>query len=328
MQVFSGETADDAWLKAVEYFRTSSSSIASVETRGGRTAEVLHTAFSIRDPRQRWVASRFPPLNPAFAIADVFWILGGRNDAAFLTPWNSQLPRFVGAAEHLHGAYGKRLRHGFGFDQLTAAYEALRNQPTSRQVVLQIWDPHLDFPSDAGQPRSEDIPCNLCSLLKVRNGRLEWLQVLRSNDLILGAPYNFVQFTMLQEIMAGWLDLDLGEYVQISDSLHVYERDRASVDASRGSTCPFNIDSLALRKSEFAEVLAIMVQAIDELGSAGSARNRIEELRLPVAYQNLLLVVAAEAARRQRDAERIKRAMEACTNQALAYLWSRWQLRF
>lgn len=38
-------------------------------------------------------------------------------------------------------------------------------------------------------------------------------------------PYNFIQFTTLQEIIAGWLNLDIGEYFYFTDSLHVYKSD-------------------------------------------------------------------------------------------------------
>ena len=62
-------------------------------------------------------------------------------------------------------------------------------------------------------------------MLKVRDGALEWTQILRSNDVFRGLPYNFVQFTMMQEIMAGWLNLRVGSYNQLSDSLHIYDSD-------------------------------------------------------------------------------------------------------
>jgi thymidylate synthase len=110
----------------------------------------------------------------------------------------------------------------FGVDQIRYAFESLSAQPHSRQVVLQIWDASSDLPVHAGQPRSQDIPCNICSLLKVREGRLEWTQIMRSNDLKLSWPHNIVQFTTLQEMMAAWLDLELGFYTHYSDSLHVY----------------------------------------------------------------------------------------------------------
>ena len=62
--------------------------------------------------------------------------------------------------------------------------------------MIQIYDTKEDFPIDNGKPRDDDIPCNICSMLKVRQGKLEWSQIMRSNDVLLGMPYNFIQFTL------------------------------------------------------------------------------------------------------------------------------------
>ena len=190
MQLFHGQNADEAWLAAAESFRRSQDT-RECASRAGGTSELLHAGFSVDEPQQRWVFSRNPALNPAFAIAEVFWILAGRNDAAFLTPWNRQLPNYAGTGPTFHGAYGYRLRVSVGFDQISAAYEALRHNAETRQVVLQIWSPKDDFPDRDGRPRSADIPCNICAFLKVRGCRLHWLQVLRSNDLVLGGAVQF-----------------------------------------------------------------------------------------------------------------------------------------
>ena len=208
---FEGPTADHVWQQLAEEFRAGDGVLVQ-PSRGGATKEILHAAVTINDPRQRWVASRQPPLNVAFALAEVVWIMTGRNDLAFLKAWNSRLPEYVGNGPHLHGAYGYRLRHHKGVDQVTRAYEALRNNPDTRQAVLQIWDSSIDLPQPDGTPVDKDIPCNVMSLLKVRDGKLEWLQVIRSNDLFLGVPHNFVQFMCLQEIMAGWLGVECGAY--------------------------------------------------------------------------------------------------------------------
>ena len=231
IRVFSGPTADHVWRQMADAFQQSDG-ICSQKSRGGPTKEILHAAISIEDPRQRWVVSRKPPINVAFALAEVVGIMNGRRDLKFLKFWNRRLPRFVGPGPELHGAYGHRLREHLSSDQLKRAYEALRLNPDTRQVVLQIWDSSIDLPRANGSPADRDIPCNVASLLKVRNGKLEWTQVIRSNDLFLGVPYNFVQFTCLQEIIAGWLNIECGSYNQISDSLHLYDQDLENLSNS------------------------------------------------------------------------------------------------
>src|SRR5260370_4657761 len=229
-RLFEGETADNVWCKIGETFRREDLPLQN--SRGGEMRELLHSAICISDPRQRWIVSRKPALNVAFALAEVVWILTGRNDSAFLNYFNRQLPKFAGDGATYHGAYGHRLRSHFGIDQLERAYEVLRVKPTSRQVVLQIWDSKVDLPSGTGEEAGPDIPCNVLSLLKVRSDQLEWTQIMRSNDVFLGLPHNLVQFTTMQEVLAGWLGLGVGNYYHISDSLHLYQKNLAQIQGS------------------------------------------------------------------------------------------------
>lgn len=259
-------------------------------------------------------------------------MLGGRDDAAFLTPWNSELPKFVGPDPILRGAYGARLRRWFGIDQLASAYDALHHNKSTRQIVLQIWSANDDLPIDEGKPRSGDVPCNICASLKVRGGRLHWLQVMRSNDLVRGLPYNFVQFTTLQEVMAGWLGVGVGEYTHVTDSLHVYNSDLEDVMHSKREDAVCNADSLAIPKDEFDTILPTMIASIAACADPNVQTAELQALKrtvsVPESYRNLLLVVAAESARRRHWADDAQHLIECCTNPTLVLLWRKWNDRF
>jgi thymidylate synthase len=330
IHTFEGDTADAVWRMADAKIRAGSGTWAQA-SRGGETEELLHAAFTVRDPRQRWVVSREPALNPAFAIAEVIWILSGRNDAAFLNYWNRRLPDFAGKGETYHGAYGYRLREHFGLDQLERAYRALQNEPDGRQVVLQIWDSRIDFPNEQGQAVSEDIPCNISAMLKVRQGRLEWTQIMRSNDLFLGLPHNFVQFTAVQEVLAGWLGVEPGTYTHWSDSLHLYSPDVERAQANTSLTVEPNTDSLCLPKTESDRVLADLEDRIERMIQPDLTREDLRALTgpsdIPTAFQNLVFVVAGEAARRRRWTDIAQSAMASCANPALLQVWERWTAR-
>ena len=184
-EFIDGKTANDVWKKAVDMLLAQE---ATVSGRTGDVLELLHTFVSIENPRQKWVYDRIPPISISFALAEVVWIMNGEERSEVINYWNPRLSDFAGNGDIYYGAYGKRIRSHFGFDQLERSYYALQNVPESRQVVIQIYDVGKDFPIDNGQPRSEDIPCNICSLLKVRDGKLEWSQIMRSNDILLGMP--------------------------------------------------------------------------------------------------------------------------------------------
>ena len=126
--VFQDATADKVWQKAATSFRNGNIG-RNQASRAGNTNEIIHAAFTIEDPRQRWVISRFPAINPAFAIAEVVWIFLGREDAHFLRYWNKQLDRYAGLGSKYYGAYGNRLRNHFKIDQIDRAYKIFKSNP-------------------------------------------------------------------------------------------------------------------------------------------------------------------------------------------------------
>lgn len=291
----------------------------------GATRELLHVAFTLTQPRQRWVSSRRPPINVAFALAEVLWILTGRRDAAFLNAWNSQLAEFVGGEPTHHGAYGYRLRQHLGFDQLERACEALSKNPHTRQVVLQLWDSRVDLPNLDGTPVSQDIPCNVVSLPKIRAGRLEWMQVMRSNDLVRGLPYNIAQFTFLQEVMAGWLDVEVGTYNQVSDSLHLYEHDHHFVQAIQRSNVMPVPQSYALSWQESRRVLDEVMHRAERIAHGVSFNEGCGMVEgLPAGYASIVAVLSAEALRRQRAFDEALAIVGKCRDQALKEMWLLW----
>lgn len=322
----AAETADEAWLRLADLLRSGRQ--RSQASRAGPTHEVLRTAVSIADPRQRWVASRVPALNPAFAVAELLWTLAGRNDSGFVNFFNRQLPKYAGEGPTYYGAYGPRLRSLDGVDQLRRAASTLRMNPDSRQVVLQIWDSRHDLPYDDGEPRSKDVPCNIFAMLKVRDGALEWTQVTRSQDLVLGFTYDVAVFTMLHEILAGWAQKALGTFNLLSDSLHVYETDLSSLVSKSQVVLPPVTHSLSIPMSESESAIGRMNALADQMVngdlSGEHAEKAIAHASLPTAYDSLLRVLIADGLRRAQHGHAAERVMTGCCCNPLRVMWSRW----
>jgi len=331
METYRGPTADDVWRQVYRAMMAMAGCQKVQESRGGATLELLHVALEIQYPQQRWIVSRQPAINPALGIAEVFWILAGGNDAPVLNYWFPDLPKFAGEGNTYPGAYGYRLRRQFGVDQIRRACDILSSDPTSRQVVLQLWDASSDLPHDDGRPRCKDIPCNVTALLKVREGRLEWTQILRSNDLHRGLPYNILQFTMLQEVMAGWLGIEIGSYYHWSDSLHVYVDDAAHFSCASPAELESNRDSLTIDIARGEVLVEELYRRTVELTKPEVTESRLEELIMipeaPVGYQNLMRVLGSESARRRARQDQAVAVMEGCTNPQLVQAWSAWRER-
>lgn len=329
-RTLEADTANDLWKKAAFLF--AEGALGTKQTsRIGNTTEVMNVALTLHDPRQRWIATRSPAMNPAFAIAEVVWILQGRNDSAMLNYFNTLLPKFAGAGPTYHGAYGHRLRRRLGIDQLDRAYRALSANAESRQIVLQIWDAEADFPNENGSPVAEDIPCNVVSLLKVRNNKLEWTQIMRSNDLFRGFPHNVVQFTSLQEVFAGWLGVEVGAYHHYSDSLHLYESDGDVRDRIVDCNLPANTDSLAVSKEESDRAFQILGMFCDFLARAethsAAIVQAVTELALPPAFNNLGCILAADALRRLSALPEMNAVLNRCDNACLKTMFERWHAK-
>jgi thymidylate synthase len=331
MRSFESDSADGAWLLAVDAIRDQSN-VPRQPGRGGNTSELLHATIEVRDPRQRWVVSRSPGLSVAFAIVEVIGILNGRRDSAYLNFFNPRLPKFAGRGPEYYGAYGFRLRAHAGFDQLERASNALCANPDGRQVVLQIWDAAADLPLADGKPVDADIPCNVCSMLKIRNDRLEWSQIMRSNDIFKGLPYNFIQFTTLQEVLSGWIGVEPGAYTHYADSLHLYDEDAESAFTSArvpGDAVP---DSLALAKHLADPIWGEMNRRVDVLAKHRQTAKEYGALaRLddaPQAFSNMMSMVSADAARRRKSIDGVREALAVCDNTLLKLLWDRWAERW
>lgn len=324
--VFSGRTANDVWRQAA--IKLLGSNSGTSESRLGKTNEILHAVFSIDNPKQRWVICRNPPISIAFALAEVVWILNGSNEAQVINYWNSALSRHAGSGKTYHGAYGYRIRKKFGIDQLERAYHVLKNDPQSRQTIIMIWDPIEDLPDKFGKPVDPDIPCNICSMLKVRDSKLEWTQIIRSNDIFLGVPYNFIQYTTLQEILAGWLEIDVGSYTQLSDSLHLYQKDEETLSIVEMGDAE-NPDDLILEKPHSDTIFEDIYNRMKIISSQDISKDELVKLAYLdsgyAAYDNIMLIIAAYAAKKMKYQDLKSRFTDSCTNGLFRQLWVNWE---
>jgi hypothetical protein len=189
------------------------------ESRGMDTVEVPGPVSTVyHNPTRRVLFDEVRDANPFFHLMESLWIIGGSNKVDLPEFFLGSITQFSDNGESFHGAYGHRLRHAFGFDQLDRAVDLFLTKPDTRQVVLSIWHPELDL----GKV-TKDMPCNDMIMLGIRHGLLHMTVCNRSNDVIWGAyGANAVQFSMLQEWLAAMIDVKVGRYVQQSNSYHVY----------------------------------------------------------------------------------------------------------
>lgn len=178
-----------------------------------------------REPCERVLFHPVRDANPFFHFIEALWMLAGRNQVEDVARFVPRMREYSDDGEVLHGAYGFRWRHWFGFDQLKTLIDLLRKDPTTRRAVLTMWSPLGDLVATEGGAYSAlDQPCNTQAYFDCRGGRLNMTITCRSNDAIWGAyGANAVHFSFLLEYMAMHVGLPVGEYRQFSNNLHIYK---------------------------------------------------------------------------------------------------------
>lgn len=201
--------------------------------RGKLTKELHPTTVIIQEPRKRLMTCHGRMINLPFALAETIQIITGQNDAQALAFYNSGIIAIQGDGPRgtphweldvfrFNAAYGERLRHfdltSVTVDQLEHVIETLKRDPDSRQASIVLSHPLYDNYT----VETNDRACNVYAHPMIRDGALDWMQIIRSNDAIWGIPYNMVQWSHLQEWVATTLGVEVGTMFIVQDSFHVY----------------------------------------------------------------------------------------------------------
>lgn len=204
--------------------------LAALDSRGtpisptrGPAVELIGAALEITNPRAR--LSRSESRRKAVsAIGELCWYLSGTGRGDPMVFYLGDAYRAeVEEDGTVHGAYGPRLFGQNSDGQIYRVIELLRSNPGSRRAVVQVFDRN---DVSAGQPRFKDVPCTCTMQFVVRNDLVHLIVNMRSNDIHLGFPHDVFAFTMLQELVARSLNVEVGRYIHIAGSLHLYERNR------------------------------------------------------------------------------------------------------
>ena len=222
MKVITAYTPDGALVTGMKLLKECGSFELS------RAGEVLvsDTPVTTRWPPNRSLASLNPirDSNPFFHLNEAIWMLKGENDARKLDVFVSDFSkRFAEPDGTLHGAYGYRWRKHFAFDQLEWIISKLKEDPQSRQCVLQMWNCSNFVLDDDLKGDWKDRPCNTHIYFRIQGNLLDMTICCRSNDIIWGAyGANIVHFGVLHEYMAAKIGVKLGFMYQVSNNFHAY----------------------------------------------------------------------------------------------------------
>ena len=187
----------------------------SIAPRGEETLEVIAPTIVLTNPRASLPLGIGRKLNLRIAAIEACQLIAGR---AFPKLVLAASPNFAVYAEEdqtFHGNYGERAAN-----QLRSIYRKLTEDPATRQAVMTLWSPVHD-----NLFGKKDYPCTVGFQFLLRDGKLDMITTMRSNDVWLGMAYDVFQFTQLQLSLARMLKVSPGQYVHQPGSLHIYARD-------------------------------------------------------------------------------------------------------
>lgn len=162
---------------------------------------------------------------PMSFVPEVMWMLSGEKSTDWLRQHTKIWDAFTEDDGTVEAAYGFRMRHAFGVDQLSEAMRKLSEDQSTRHAVVMLWDPA----DDVEHPK-KNVPCPVMFTLNVIRGRLNMHLVIRSNDMVLGHPTDVAGFSLMAYMLAKQLGVMPGKLTVSISNAHVYEN---QVDVAR-----------------------------------------------------------------------------------------------
>jgi thymidylate synthase len=193
-----------------------------VTTRGLKTIEISSVSLRLNNIRKRCTTLNSRKWSLHFAIGEFAWHLSASNklDAIeyYAKEWKNASPDGQSIYE---SCYGHKIFSGDDEDmsQWRKIIKLLKHDPYTRRAVLTLYN--FNNISDLD---SKDVACTCSIQFLFRNNKLDAIVYMRSNDIIWGLPNDIFFFTMLQELLANELGVEVGIYTHIVGSLHLYER--------------------------------------------------------------------------------------------------------
>lgn len=158
---------------------------------------------------------------PHIAAAELCWALTGEKNIDLINKYSKMWDKFTNAKGEVEAAYGYRMRRHFGRDQLFELIDLLNKDISSRQALVSYWDPVSDGLLNQGLIKN--VPCPFSWQVNVdsKNG-LHLTLFMRSSDLVVGLPYDFMFYDQLALALANELGLNKKNITIMSANSHIY----------------------------------------------------------------------------------------------------------
>jgi len=161
-------------------------------------------------------------------LREVLWYLSGENHIRNLRQFTKIWDAWADEDGNLETAYGYYWRHFPSaqknkngewevreVDQIKYVIDEIKRNPNSRRLVVSAWEP-------GNATTSKLPPCHYSFVFNVNSGKLNCHLTQRSGDLALGIPFNLAAYSLLTQVIAQQVDLEIGEFAHTIVDAHIY----------------------------------------------------------------------------------------------------------
>lgn len=304
---FFGQTLDDVMRIVIKEILARG---ARIKPTKGWTTEITGVLLEVTNTRARLSRSETRG-KPFSCLGELCWYLAGSSDLAFITYY---LQRYEDYAEddEIFGAYGPRLFDRRGQNQVANVTNLLRRNRASRRAVIQLFDAK-DIVGE-----HKDVPCTCTLQFMIRDDKLDMFTNMRSNDVFWGLPHDVFCFTMLQEIIARDLSLDVGTYKHAVGSLHLYDPHLEGAKRYLGEGWQSTTPMPSMPAGSPWQDIGTFLEAEAEIRTKGSFDDQKLE-KLDAYWGDLIrLLEVFRAAKRDRDVRKVIAIRQSMVSQVYA----------
>ena len=228
MTTFESQTIDGVMtmlLRQIQLYGT------DVTTRGRTSKELTGVALKIFNPLGRIYHKKGQSIDLIRIIGHMLWNFREATDLESIAYYDTQAHRFANEKNKINTGYGYRM-----MPKIRKIIALLRKDPGSRRAIAQVL--HADLLDDYLTPR--EFPCLMSLQFFVRMGKLDCIAFMRSQNVAKLLPQDMFLTTMIQEYVAAMLDVELGTYIHMIGSAHVFEGDECDLSCHK----PFIMDKM------------------------------------------------------------------------------------
>ena len=183
----------------------------------GDTKALFNVGFYLENPSLRQITNPERKWSFDYAEAEWQWYLSGDRDINKLGEIYGKVPaiwkRMANEHDLVNSNYGWQWMRE---DQLAKVINILRDEKDTRQATISIYD------GKEMHMYEHDTPCTYAVQFTIINNELCMSVYMRSNDLWYGFCNDQYQFSLLQELVASMLGIEIGWYYHHAHNLHLY----------------------------------------------------------------------------------------------------------